>query len=511
MFKFHFNFKFRTYLASTDPDKENDFIYIYAVNDKYESVNLLIDVSKLNLNGNSEMIVEEASSEFRGEIVDLIKIDETKNVLTVTLNPYSVIKLAIQQTKQNKLASNFETSCTVYLLRNNESKCSDLTLKASTSSTRSHENTSVIVLDFDLIVKRKNQKTLLQIFSTDMGSTTNDINLQVLGVAFAGNFTFLKDLPSDLIINSISKNFINWTIGQISMIGHISVKKNENNLIHMIDITDYINKISNDNSSKIRLVLYRPYRHTEYQTNAGTIKEDDLSNGSIACFHSLNSKYPPQLIQYWHQPDSISHLNRNVLESLVYVSSKQIYLSNLSINSIDLNAFVQLDMLEDLYLNDNKLTSINSKLFDGLTLLKHLYLQSNLLSFIESVSFNSLVNLKVLRLDGNKLSSLDLNVFKGLTKLEYLYLSNNQLTRIQLGLFADMLSLKYLNVENNNLVAIDKNVFTGLFSLELVCLNANPISILLPDSLEQSLCSGSNKCEIKTAEKCDSISLQLKK
>jgi len=502
------SFKFRTYVASADPSKENGYIYIYAVNDKNESINLFIDISELKINENSEIIVEEASSNYLAEIVDLIKINKTKAIFPLTLNPFSIIRLAIQLNKQNKVVSNLEASCTVYLLSRNESKCSDLTLKASTSNTRSHENTSVIILDYDLDVKRKNQKTLLTLVSTDLGSTTNDINLQVLGVPFTDNvseFAFLKSLPSDLIIDSISKNFIEWNISQISMVGHISVKKNENNKIHMIDITDYINKLSYDNSSKIRLVLYRPYRHTEYQTSEGIIKEDDLSNGSVACFHSLNSKYPPQLIHYWHQPDHVDHLNRSVVESLFYPNSKLVELSNLSISSIDLNTFFQLNTLEHLYLNSNKLKSINSKIFEGLTMLKQLYLKNNLLNYIDSLSFNSLVSLNVLRLDGNKLNSLDLNVFKGLNRLEYLYLSNNELTRIKSGLFADLISLKYLNVENNNIVAIDKSVFSGNVNLELVCLYENPVSVFVSDSLEQNLCNKVSKCKIKTDVKCDFI------
>lgn len=107
------------------------------------------------------------------------------------------------------------------------------------------------------------------------------------------------------MIDSAAKNFIDWS-NVFSIVGHVRIRKNAQNQTLLVDITDYVDKVLNlGNSSSIRLLLYRPFRHVSFQTTVGIIPEDDLSNGSIANFYSVNSNHSPVLIQYWHENNNV--------------------------------------------------------------------------------------------------------------------------------------------------------------------------------------------------------------
>lgn len=100
-------------------------------------------------------------------------------------------------------------------------------------------------------------------------------------------FNIKKVILSNFLIDSAAKNFIDWS-NVFSIVGHVTIRKNAQNQTLLVDITDYVDKVLNlGNSSSIRLLLYRPFRHVSFQTTVGIIPEDDLSNGSIANFYSV--------------------------------------------------------------------------------------------------------------------------------------------------------------------------------------------------------------------------------
>jgi hypothetical protein len=451
--------KFRKYLVSTNYNKESDYWYIYAVNDKSESVQLFINITELNMPENNEIIIEQVNSKYKGEISEIIK--SNNQIIKTNLNQFTTLRLMISTKKQEKNILKATLSCTVKAGKlSDQSQCDASSLTVGTSQTEKHENTNVIILDFILDSFRKNQKTILKLISNEtIGS--EDTNLLVLGIPvnnenkICWNYlsTILNKLDSNLTIDSVSKNFINWSEKNISVVGHITVEKlNSPNMNHMIDITDFIEKISisNDLNNKIRLLIYRPYRHPEYQTAAGKILADNLSKGSLAVFNS------PELIQYYHK-NTISDLDRNSLESLVFTQKNIINLSNNGISSIGKKTFEKLNKLEELNLNSNKIKHLDDFLFSDLTSLKRLYLQNN-----------ELLELGI--------------VFRNLIYLEWLKLDNNKLTKIELEL-NELKSLKYLGLESNKLVSINRKAFQGLNNLELVCLWQNPISIILAESI----------------------------
>jgi hypothetical protein len=463
--------KFRKYLVSKNNNKESDYWYIYAVNDKSESVQLLINITELNVPENNEIIIEQVGSKYKGEISEILK--SNNQIIKTNLNQFTTLRLMISTKKQEKNSLKATLSCTVKAGKlSDQSQCLNSSLTVGTSQTQQHENTNVMILDFILDSFRKNQKTILKLISNKtIGS--EDTNLLVLGIPVNNKntirwndlSTILNKLDSNLTIDSISKNFINWSEKNISVVGHLTVEKlNSANMIHMLDITDYIEKISisNDLNSKIRLLIYRPYRHPEYQTTAGKILADNLSKGSLAAFNS------PELIQYYHT-NTMSNLDRKSLESLVFTQKNIINLSNIGISSIEKKTFEKLNKLEELNLNSNKIQHLDDFLFSDLTSLKRLYLQNN-----------ELLELGI--------------VFRNLIHLEWLKLDNNKLTKIELEL-NELKSLKYLGLESNKLVSINSKAFQGLNNLELVCLWQNPISVILNESI-QNICDLNIKCQV---------------
>lgn len=46
--------------------------------------------------------------------------------------------------------------------------CLDTMINAGTSNTQQHENTSVIILDFELKLFKKNQKSILKLISSEL-------------------------------------------------------------------------------------------------------------------------------------------------------------------------------------------------------------------------------------------------------------------------------------------------------------------------------------------------------
>ena len=108
-------------------------------------------------------------------------------------------------------------------------------------------------------------------------------------------FNILTALRSDIIIDSISKNFINWSSNaNITIVGHITAKNGKNE-VRMVDVSEYVSKMIANNGNCLTFLIYRPFRHPSYRSAAGLIEADDLSNGSLIKFSS-----DVELVQFYN-------------------------------------------------------------------------------------------------------------------------------------------------------------------------------------------------------------------
>jgi len=304
--------KYRTYLGSRNSDGR---YYLYAVNDKNDYVSLKINISQWNIAERSQIIVETVGTGYFGEVSQLLQAPKQGNTFSISLTPFSTTRLTIPQFVQQSKIVYSEYSCTARAgTKSSFTDCYSASVYVGTSNTIQHENTSVSIIQFavprDVSI---NQKTILKLNVNEVIGD-HDVTAVVLGF-LNPNFIFsqthsswtslssltglsvLTILNSGSRIDSVSKNFINWSsLADISIVGHITAKagisgKNEN---RMLDVSDYVSNIIEKNSDYLTFLIYRPFRHPSYKTNTDPIPEDNLSNGSLI---KLSSN--AELIHYW--------------------------------------------------------------------------------------------------------------------------------------------------------------------------------------------------------------------
>jgi Leucine-rich repeat (LRR) protein len=216
---------------------------------------------------------------------------------------------------------------------------------------------------------------------------------------------------------------------------------------------------------------------------------------------------------------------------------KQLQVSVLSMQNIDLVSLKKLSWLEDLELdvmerNDEQeligvvrnfpklkklsvcgLSRVNRAFFKQFPNLESLTLRRGNLD-IQSGSFDSLTNLTALRLSGCKLEQIDEDLFKSLTKLVSLDLSFNLFKRIPSKLFANLAALIELKLNNCELFDLESNTFHGLDNLNILVLSTNKLTHLNETSfkglknLTQLNLSGNELTEIKEETFRDTCNLR---
>ena len=175
---------------------------------------------------------------------------------------------------------------------------------------------TVIKFQLPATVATSNQKTLLELNVQELVGNT-DVRVQVLGIVSpkadwnqtsaswtslsnaTNGIKMLTPLTSGMRIDSVNKNFINWpSLSGITVVGHVTVKAGAKNQSKLVDVSDYLKNVISIGGSSLTFLLYRPYLHPAYSTSAGIIPGDDLSGGAKIRFYSVNSAFPPQLVQY---------------------------------------------------------------------------------------------------------------------------------------------------------------------------------------------------------------------
>ena len=305
---------YRTYLGSNNND---GFYYLYAVNDAVDVINLSVDLSQWSIYPGTQVIVESASDGSWGEVSNILTAPLQGNLLTLSLNPYSTNRLAIQTGLQRSTTIFASLSCSAQAgSLSSVTSCLSSNFYAGTSNTIQHENTYTGLIKFDITsFTNRQQRTILKLNVEDIIGTES-VTVLVLGIKNAvanwdqnsaswsylsstSGLNILNALPSGNVIANVSQNFINWSSSSnLCIVGHITGVKGQLNQAKMIDVTDYITSLFNSGSSTATFVLYRPFRHPAYKTSSGGIPADNLSSGSTIKFSSHLSNNKPQLIQY---------------------------------------------------------------------------------------------------------------------------------------------------------------------------------------------------------------------
>ena len=243
--------KYRNYLLSKS-DYEN-FYYLYVVNDKYDSVNLNINSNQLNLVPGSLIAVEIVASGYWAEMSNFYT---ASNQIQILLRPYSIMRMTIPTVSPKLTYISPLAQCTLRAGSNsNQVSCNGQSLFIRTSNTVQHENTAVAYLRFKLINKVNTQSKFYLNLTPDLGI---NMTMTVLGLknvpiewTTSNNFSWnlfsnlansnsvLTPLSSGALIDSIGKNFINWSSSSdVYVAGHFTGLENR-----FIDVTDYVRSV----------------------------------------------------------------------------------------------------------------------------------------------------------------------------------------------------------------------------------------------------------------------------
>lgn len=303
-------------MAAKSGDTSNSkFGYILAVNDKKDLINLVLDISEWNVKENSLIVVESVGKNHRGEVSSILKSPQTGIPLVLQLDAFTLIKITIQNGQQNLNRYPAKQSC--YACAGSLSSTTNCVgfFQVGTSNSRRHETTCVGILRFALEKDDKlnanDFKALLELTVSHKlmnSSSSNQSILLVLGfkdvhwnennASWSTLSEILTPLTSNTLIDSIGKNFINWSgNANISIVGHITVRKDEsiNQFKHTIDVTDYVKHVLDEGGQEVNFLIYRPFRHGPIKSSAGSTKPDDLGNGTLISFFGLDSEDSPSL------------------------------------------------------------------------------------------------------------------------------------------------------------------------------------------------------------------------
>jgi hypothetical protein len=184
------------------------------------------------------------------------------------------------------------------------------TLVVRTSPTSAHADTSVTLLQYDLSAVNAAGLTTVNAAVLQLvvaSAPASDMLVLVLAVPAAvctvmNSVTWstcgvLKTLADGTIINSISKNFIDWRVqndGEVAVAGHVTVQAaTAAGAVKRLDVTRVVKGV---NASQLTFVIARVYRRNA-AANTVPVPPDDLSSGAMVGFAGVGhpSLVAPQL------------------------------------------------------------------------------------------------------------------------------------------------------------------------------------------------------------------------
>lgn len=137
--------------------------------------------------------------------------------------------------------------------------------------------------------------------------------------------------------------------------------------------------------------------------------------------------------------------------------------------------------LRNLYLSNNSIDRLDVKMFQDNYNLELIDLSRNKITQFEALTFASLINLKTLNLRANQIVEIDANAFKSLEKLDYLYLDENNLTSFKPGTFTSLKILKYFLAGNNRIKSLSSNAFGQHVKLINFSISSNQLDEIEPN------------------------------
>ena len=138
--------------------------------------------------------------------------------------------------------------------------------------------------------------------------------------------------------------------------------------------------------------------------------------------------------------------------------------------------------LRELQLAQNKIQSINDNAFVGLDLLEELYLENNSLSRVPAIALQSLKRIVTIQMDSNPVQQLSTGDFVHLPANTISVTNCPQLTMIDRGAFWDLPNLYTLDLHNNpRLAFIDSQALVGLPLLHTIELHDSGLKTIQYD------------------------------
>ncbi len=137
-------------------------------------------------------------------------------------------------------------------------------------------------------------------------------------------------------------------------------------------------------------------------------------------------------------------------------------LSNLYLESLDVDTFQAFNNLSSINLSFNRIKQLDKSVFTGLErkLIEIDISRNNHLKKL--ISFEDFKNLSILNLSFIQISVVEKDTFRGLANLKVLHLSHNySLTKLELNVFEGLFKLVELDLSFNELNEIDVNLFKG--------------------------------------------------
>lgn len=202
----------------------------------------------------------------------------------------------------------------------------------------------------------------------------------------------------------------------------------------------------------------------------------DLSNLKVESLQK-NMFVDAKNLQHLIAPQN--HLTE--IPALLFIYAKKIIevnFSNNSISHVNSLAFVGAENLEILDLSLNKIDHLDATTLN-LPKLLTLDLSHNDLTITEDHTFDNMTNLRHLNLSFNPIGNLKIETFAHLTNLMELNLKRTNITAIELGTFSHQHRLTLLDLSENNLKELDFSHFMPILpDLHLLYLNGNQLTHL---------------------------------
>ena len=289
---------------------------------------LTVDFAGMNVNTQSFAIINEVSSpNYFGEISDYISFaNQQSRVVTHTVPPFGSIRITVPQNAQTENVIASTASVTLVAganVGNNFGSSSYLTVATSTTST--HDTTSVALIEFDLTgytaAAASAQMAILELTVASASINHEATVLSVVGINPCVGATWSESTitfngaswvvtPPTGVISGIVNNFVK--LGPQpgagpgnAFVGHITINALDAGALKRVEVTDYVSNAAAGGMTRVAFLVARRFRTngvcignncpgscvagvcTPGPGNvAGYTPADDLDAGASASFYS---------------------------------------------------------------------------------------------------------------------------------------------------------------------------------------------------------------------------------